>query len=206
MSELILVRHGESYHNKKGLVCGDYDSPLTALGRKQATALAQALPITALDNAFASSLNRARDTLDCIVKCLPSTPHCEITAALKERRLGTIVGQPESSFSPEQWALWMQWDGAPPQGESYADVHRRVIPWFESRITQLLAVNKNVLVVSHQAVIKVLRQHLEHYPLDATGTLGVPNCGILHYQYTNEVIQLISSNAVTVPAPAEPTL
>jgi 2,3-bisphosphoglycerate-dependent phosphoglycerate mutase len=198
MADLVLVRHGESYHNKMGIICGDLESPLTAIGRKQAQALALQLTRFSFSNAFTSPLSRARDTLDLIAQKQEPQPAVEIVPNLLERHLGSITGEAESDYSEDQWRLWTQWESAPPQGESYADMNRRLIPWFEGRVRSLFEVDQDILIVAHRAVIKILRQHLENYPIDLVGDLTVPNCGIVHYIIKDGIATLKAADTFPV--------
>ena len=47
LAVLLVVRHGQTQANADGLVLGRAESPLTDLGRRQAAALAGALPTPA---------------------------------------------------------------------------------------------------------------------------------------------------------------
>lgn len=64
--ELVLIRHGESEANHLGLVQGHFDSPLSALGHLQATALSEALAAERFTALYASDLARARETAETI--------------------------------------------------------------------------------------------------------------------------------------------
>jgi len=59
---LYLIRHGESAHNAAGRIQGQADPPLSALGERQAAALAGALKDRPIEAVYASPLRRAWDT------------------------------------------------------------------------------------------------------------------------------------------------
>ena len=59
-ARLILVRHGQSAYNADGLLQGQADPPLSEAGRREARALAAALP--RFENVLTSDLRRATET------------------------------------------------------------------------------------------------------------------------------------------------
>ncbi len=60
--ELIIVRHGETVANTKGLIQGQSHGRLSRNGRKQAKEIARKLRNTRIDAIFSSGLRRASDT------------------------------------------------------------------------------------------------------------------------------------------------
>ena len=76
MRTIYLVRHGQTLFNVRHKIQGTCDSPLTALGRKQAEAVYQYFlqKNIKFDAAFCSTQERASDTLEIITgKQLPYT-------------------------------------------------------------------------------------------------------------------------------------
>lgn len=65
---LHLVRHGQTEANVRELICGRCESPLTELGRRQAEDLGEQLADFAFDAVYTSTLSRAIDTGDAIIR------------------------------------------------------------------------------------------------------------------------------------------
>ena len=66
MTELLLVRHGETDWNASGRLQGHTDRPLNEYGRRQARELAERLAGDGISFVYASDLARARETAEII--------------------------------------------------------------------------------------------------------------------------------------------
>jgi probable phosphoglycerate mutase len=66
MTELVLVRHGETDWNAEGRLQGHTDRPLSDYGRGQARRLAEELAGEQFDAIYASDLARARETAEIV--------------------------------------------------------------------------------------------------------------------------------------------
>ena len=142
---LILVRHGETEANARGLLLGRADPPLTPRGRQQASALA-----TAIDRphvVVSSPLRRARDTAAAF--------GCDVVVDERwvEMDYGRLDGSEASSVSEEMWRRWRP-DPAfvPAGGEPLAAVGSRVRA--ACGALAVGAADRDVVVVSHVSPIK----------------------------------------------------
>jgi broad specificity phosphatase PhoE len=90
VTELLLVRHGETDWNAEGRLQGHTDRPLSDYGREQARRLADELEGEELDAIYASDLLRARETAE-IVGGRLGLP-VELDADLREKDWGNWEG------------------------------------------------------------------------------------------------------------------
>lgn len=67
-NKYILVRHGQTYWNKNGIMHGQYDIPLNETGAKQAYQLANELKHDHFDYCYCSPLQRAKSTANKILR------------------------------------------------------------------------------------------------------------------------------------------
>jgi probable phosphoglycerate mutase len=97
MRTLYVVTHPEATHHVDRLVGGQFDSELTARGRRQATAIAQRLaeilPADAEAELFTSDLKRTAQTADAIAITLNLKPIP--MSDLREKSYGVAGGKPQ---------------------------------------------------------------------------------------------------------------
>jgi broad specificity phosphatase PhoE len=142
---LVLVRHGRTDANARGLLLGRLDVPLDPVGRAQAERLAAA--VGPVDRVVASPLRRARQTARAF-----AVEH-EVDERLIELDYGELDGLPLGEVPPATWSKWRSdLEFAPPGGESIGALGRRV----RSALDDLAdaAVDQTIAVVSHVSPIK----------------------------------------------------
>jgi broad specificity phosphatase PhoE len=151
---LILVRHGQTDPNVRGLLLGRADPPLTEAGYRQACALAAALPRA--DRIVSSPLARARDTAAVLAGAaagVADAGEVEVDARWIEMDYGDLDGRPPSALGERTWQTWREDpDFVPAGGESLAAVCARVREACEELAED--AARGNVVVVSHVSPIK----------------------------------------------------
>ncbi|MFL6072657.1 MAG: histidine phosphatase family protein [Mycobacteriales bacterium] len=174
-----LVRHGQSEWNAEGRLQGQTPHvPLTALGRAQAEAAAEALRGSGAGAVYTSDLTRAVQTAAPIARALDVTAVVE--PALREQALGALEGRlardlPEPDPDPEQAVSAAElartrWGG----GESLHDVYHRVGPFLRRLLTQ--PPSPAVVLVSHGDTIRVAAAYLRGAGVDGVDWSGaVPN-------------------------------
>ena len=166
MTELIIIRHGQSDGNRTACFTGQTDVPLTELGRKQAQLTADHLKTTHIDAIFSSDLTRAMQTAKPIAEGhgLKITPCPE----LREIWAGQWEGLPLAELGnlfPEDFGRWKE-DLAHCRctgGESIAELAERVYA-FCRKIADSNE-GRTVCIVSHATPIRTLRCTLTGTPL-----------------------------------------
>jgi len=93
MKHLYFVRHGQSQANVDRIFAGQFDTPLTALGKEQAGHAAQQAKKLAIGHIISSPLSRAHDTAKIIAAAIGyPIENIELNSLLMERGFGSAVG------------------------------------------------------------------------------------------------------------------
>ena len=178
-TELLIVRHGETVFNRRGLYQGHADSPLTATGEAQARRLAPRL--AALDcsaTLYCSDLGRARRTADLLAG--PNRRICE-DPGLRERGYGIFEGLSRPAIAeryPEDSAASLSGDPdyAPPGGETAVELLDRVVAAFD-RIARDHQ-GERIAVVTHGGVVTAFARHVLGIPLNAPRRFDIGNTSL----------------------------
>jgi probable phosphoglycerate mutase len=104
--QLLLIRHGESQANSEGRLQGQFDSPLTGVGRAQARALAERLLSEAwrVGTIHSSDLRRAAETAEILASWLEA--RVVLDDRLREYDVGVLTGvvwRDVESLYPDIW-------------------------------------------------------------------------------------------------------
>ncbi|MDD5016657.1 MAG: histidine phosphatase family protein, partial [Eubacteriales bacterium] len=100
MTELILMRHGQTDANSRGIYCGSTDMPLTDAGRKGVADTARHLP--KFNHVFSSDMQRARQTADIVA---PNAA-IEYLPALRETDFGDFEGLTANEIQTRMPGAW----------------------------------------------------------------------------------------------------
>ncbi len=158
MTELIVIRHGETDWNRQHRFQGQIDVPLNGTGLAQADRLGQRLADEPIDVLVCSDLQRARSTAAPLH--LPRGLVPQIDPLWREQGFGVLEGLDVPTIRSRHADLWNRWvrheaDYALPQGgESNTAFHARVMLALQG----LLAAHagKRVVVVTHGGVLDML--------------------------------------------------
>jgi broad specificity phosphatase PhoE len=145
---IVFIRHGETAFNASGRLQGQRDIPLNARGREQASSVGRFLrdsfgaEMARLDAAgafWASPLRRTRETMELARGAMGLAPQgYKVDVRLEELTFGTWEGLTWAEVErvdPAGLAARKadKWGFAPPDGESYASLTKRVATWLGAR-------------------------------------------------------------------------
>ena len=169
MTNLTLVRHGQSDWNNKNLFTGWENPGLTKKGVEEAHKTGNLLKEENKNYSylFTSILDRAINTADIILEELGIDQINIIRdQALNERDYGELTGLKKDAarkkWGEDQVHIWRRsFDIPPPGGESLKDTAERVIPYFRDKILPLLIEDNNILISAHGNSLRALVMHIE---------------------------------------------
>jgi broad specificity phosphatase PhoE len=147
VTEVVLVRHGETEWSRTGKHTGRTDIPLTERGREQARLVGAALESRRFERVLTSPLERAADTCRLAGFGDVAEPRDELV----EWDYGDYEGRKTVDIREERpgWTLWQ--DGVP-DGETAEDVGARV----DRVIAGLRSLDGDAVVFAHGHLLRVL--------------------------------------------------
>lgn len=174
---LYVVRHGETIWNVEKRVQGITDIPLTDKGRFQASRLQELVESLNIDVVISSPLVRAKETAKILVDSrLPINTDDRI----KERDWGMNEGALIDTV--DKWDCWDVILNTKVQNiECIQDFMYRVSDFIED--IKIKYKDKNVLIVTHSAVSRVIHYLLGRIPEDSNlSRIDIPNLRIIEYK------------------------
>ncbi|MFD1721037.1 histidine phosphatase family protein [Amnibacterium endophyticum] len=183
MTDLVLVRHGETEWNRTGRVQGRTDIPLNDTGRAQAREAGRRLADDAFDAVVASPLSRAAETARIIAREIGASDDVELVDALVERDYGDAEGMTgaeiDAAFAGHLLAR-----------ESREQTVERVLPALLDLARR--HPGQRVLVVSHGGVIGSLVRHATRWAWPEHG-VRIENGSDHVFRVEDGVLTLVSS-------------
>ena len=170
MTEILLVRHGQTDWNLEHRVQGHTDTPLNAAGIEQARALAESLAAVPLVAVYSRDLARARDTAAEVARV--HGLEVALDRDLREKNFGSWEGMTDAEIAVRfPHAVRGRWG----DGEATEEVAERAVAAM-GRIRALHPAGP-VLVVAHGGPLRAILDHLavEH------GRIG--NCEVFRVRY-----------------------
>lgn len=164
---LILVRHGRTPENERGVMHSDTDpTPLSGEGQEQIQKLSLRLNKIGIDKLFSSSEVRARESAQ-IIADVCGVDH-EVIDDLRERRWGVFTGKPWGEVEKVigDMSIQERYTYIPEGGESWQQAERRL----KGIIDELLDAfsGHTIVCVTHGGVIRTLMSYLLDKPLEET--------------------------------------
>ncbi len=179
MTQLLLVRHGETDWNLAQRFQGHTDVPLNENGRQQAAAIAQHLADEEIHAIYASDLNRASSTATAIAEHHP----CEVIAEplLREGDFGQWEGLTYTEIQardPEAVRAWHEdlLNFAPPDGETPRQLAERVASFYSN--IQAQHHDETLLLVAHGGSLQILICLLLDIPIEKFWQFNLAHCSL----------------------------
>ena len=177
MTNLSLIRHGETDWNVEGRYQGQADPSLNSRGLEQARQLARELWSYPLDVLYTSPLQRAAQTAKIIAGALEiplfEEPRLvEIHQGDWQTRLRSEI----ETLYPKLFRRWetQPWRVTPPGGEHLSQVQERVYAAVDDIL--LHHAGQQVGVVTHRIPIALIKVRFQGMDPDIVRTLQLPNC------------------------------
>jgi 2,3-bisphosphoglycerate-dependent phosphoglycerate mutase len=179
LTDLFVVRHGETDWNLAQRFQGHTDIPLNATGEQQAELLARRLAREPIQAIYASDLKRAHATAAASGRALGLPVVAE--AGLRERHFGVFEGLTFSEIAqrfPEEHRRWASREPrfAVGGGESLEDVARRV-----GGVLDALAVrhpDDTIMLVTHGGALDVIYRRVMGINLEEPRAWATPNAAV----------------------------
>jgi broad specificity phosphatase PhoE len=181
VTELLLVRHGETDWNRDGRWQGHSDTRLNDVGLQQAARLAGDLD--GVDVVYSSDLARAQETAAIVAQRL-GLP-VRLDERLRERSFGAWEGKTAAEIEVEfgdAHARWLAGEGpGAADAEPFGEFAARVQGFLADVLTR--HPDETVLVVAHGGSIRVIHALARglDYVRDHRSIPGVPNCTVARY-------------------------
>ena len=192
MTELVLIRHGETDMNRELRFQGHVNVSLNATGLEQARRLAARMAGQQADAVYASDLLRAQQTARPIASELALQPVPE--SGLREQSFGRVDGMRVDDIKaqhPEAWEGWLRFEEhyAMPEGESTHHFHNRVM----EAMYRLVAAHPGgkVVVVTHGGVLDMIYRTARSLGLNGPRQSDIPNAGLNRIRVRGEAIDIL---------------
>lgn len=197
MTDLYLIRHGQTLSNQQGCYQGHSDSPLTEQGQQQALKLVDYFQSISLQHIYSSDLGRAIATVTPLVqsKLLP----LDVCASLREISYDYLDGQPKHSLSEQDAQKLKRLFSAElnyriGQGETLAEVQTRIF----DKINAIQKVHRgeSIAVMTHGLSAAMFIKKVLQIPVDAPRMFNIHNASVCHLTFKDGhwILQSIERN------------
>ena len=194
MTELIIVRHGETEWNVAEVFRGQIDIDLSETGVKQAELLGGYLSTPTIEAIYSSPLKRALKTAEIIAR--PHKLKVNVEPDLIDLNFGRWQGLSHQEVKEQYAELYAKWIAHPeqvrmPDGETLDDVRKRV-----TRISHKVTEKHRgtIILVGHRVVNKVLICALLGLDNSHFWKIRQDTCGISIFSYQNGQFILTKHN------------
>lgn len=193
MTEIIIIRHGETEWNKTGRFQGHSDVPLSAEGRAQAEALGRYLALNHVDAIYASDLIRAMET------AAPLAARFGLTVTpdplLRELNFGAWEGRSFNDVNAEHSDAMKQFYNDPehadiPESEPFPVFQKRVA----GRVREIVRAHqgKRIVIVSHGASIRILLADILAMPIRSIWHVSQLNTAVNKIRFEDDGFAIVT--------------
>ena len=185
MSIFYILRHAHkelgAFYNPR---LHHQDEPISQRGQEQALKLWSYLCDKNISAIYVSGYQRTLQTIEYVVRQLGITP--VIDERLNEIDNGCIEGLSEEEIQqkyPEVWRGFRERsaDFRFPEGETGEEARGRIAAFLEEK--RQLHSNENIVLVSHEGLIRILMCHLMNRPVYHRWDFHVDFCGMMEITY-----------------------
>ena len=193
MTEIIIIRHGETEWNKTGRFQGHSDVPLSAEGRAQAAMLGKNLAVDHVDMIYASDLTRAMET----AAPLAQRFGLEVISdpQLRELNFGAWEGRNFNDVNAENPNAMKNFYTDPeraniPESEPFPEFQRRIA----GRVREIIARErgKRIVIVSHGASIRILLADILSMPIRSIWHLSQLNTAVNKIRFEDDGFAVVT--------------
>lgn len=196
MTEILLIRHGETEWNVGKRLQGHTDIGLNSAGVRQAAALGRALLDEPLDAIFSSDLRRAYDTAQAVA--IPRGMKVQTEQGLRERCFGAFEGlnHPEiKERYPEDYLSWQhrEIDARYPDGERRAETLREFSTRAVACISRLASTPgyRKIAVATHGGVLDSIYRRVKNMGYEHPRDFDVLNASINRVTWDGQNFQIL---------------
>lgn len=196
MTEILLIRHGETAWNAVKRLQGHLDIPLNAEGERQAAALGRALLDESLDAIISSDLQRAQQTAQAMAA--PRGMQVQIEPGLRERCYGAFEGLLYAEIGaryPEEYAAWQarDIDVRFPDGVHVAETLQEFSGRVIGTITRLLRTSeyRKVALVTHGGVLECAYRAAKGLGFAHKRDFDIFNASINRFHWDGQALRLV---------------
>ncbi|MDA7747218.1 histidine phosphatase family protein [Psychromonas sp.] len=197
MTDIYLIRHGETLSNQLGAYQGHSDSPLTDNGHRQASCLVNYFQGITLQQIYCSDLGRAVTTATPLAdaKKLP----LNLCARLREISYDYLDGQPKAQLTIKDKQKLQRLFSAElnyriGNGETLAEVQTRLF----KKLNEIESEHsgQSIAVMTHGLSIVMLIKKVLHIPVDAPRMFNIHNASVCHLTFKSGkwILQSIERN------------
>ena len=193
MTEIIIIRHGETEWNQTGRFQGHSDVPLSVEGRAQAEALGRNLALDHVDAIYASDLIRAMET------AAPLAARFGLTVTpdplLRELNFGAWEGRSFNDVNAEHSDAMKQFYNDPehadiPESEPFPVFQKRVA----GRVREIVRAHqgKRIVIVSHGASIRILLADILAMPIRSIWHVSQLNTAVNKIRFEDDGFAIVT--------------